>query len=98
MRPSVLRKIKDDFHISTHFSLMAYVVTDASNREKLSFTYTELITHLSYMKNLLDFTKLRLLLIIITDALSDILQWMNLSVSNYCGQCYGEASNVSGIR
>ena len=34
----------------------------------------------------------------ITNALSDVLQRMDLPVSKCCGQCYDGASNVSGIR
>ena len=86
MALNILRKISEDFHSSPYFSLMADEVTNTSNREQF-------VICLHRVDN-----SFRNLSKSITNALSDVLLRMNLSISNCCAQCYDGASNMSGIR
>ena len=96
---NVLRKIKDDFHPSTHFSLMADEVTDASNQEQLVICLRRVDNSFDAHEEFIGLYKVdETSANTITNALSDVLQRMNLSVSNCRGQCYDGASNMSGVR
>ena len=99
MALTILRKISENFHTFTYFSLIADEVTNASNREQvvicLRTVYKSFDLHEEFI-NLykVDETSANT----ITSALSDVLRRMDLPVSKCCGQCYNVASNMSGIR
>ena len=86
MALNILRKISEDFHSLPYFSLMADEVTDTSNREQFVICLHRVDNSFRNLSNS------------ITNALSDVLLRMNLSISNCCAQCYDGASNMSGIR
>ena len=74
-------------------------VTDASNREQVVICLCRVDKSFEPHKEFIELYKIdETSANTITNALSDILQRMNLPISNCWGQCYDEASNMCGIR
>ena len=96
---NVLSKIKDDFYTFTHFSLITDEVTDAFNGEQVVICLCRVDNSFEPNKEFIGLYKVDETSVnTITDVLSDVLQRMNLSMSNCHGQYYDGASNISWIR
>ena len=98
MALKILREICDLILGAAFYSIMADKVTDSSNREQVVVCLRWVDQHFEPHE---EFVDLHMVDTVASDriiaVLKDILQ-MNLNLSNCRGQCYDDASNMSGKR
>ena len=99
MAKRVLEEISSSIQKSTFFSLMADETTDAANKEQLVIVYRrvddEFVAHEEFV-DLRDLKKADAQSIF--HELSESMKDLHLDVHRMRGQCYDEASTMSGIK